>query len=152
MRRTRRTIRFIAWKNEENGLVGGRTYGREHAADIGRHFAAIESDRGAGHPLGFEVKGKPEITTLLAQVSGVLASQGAGLMRSVDDTEADISPLAAAGVPSFGLWQDTRTYFDYHHTPADTFDKIVPRELAENAAAMAVLAYALANLAQPLPR
>jgi carboxypeptidase Q len=150
--RPRRTIRFIAWMNEENGLVGGRTYGREHAADVGRHFAAIESDRGAGHPLGFEVKGKPEITTLLAQVSEVLASQGAGLMRSVDDTEADISPLAAAGVPSFGLWQDTRTYFDYHHTPADTFDKIVPRELAENAAAMAVLAYALANLAQPLPR
>jgi carboxypeptidase Q len=150
--RPRRSIRFIAWMNEENGLVGGRTYGREHAADVGRHFAAIESDRGAGHPLGFEVKGKPEITTLLAQVSEVLASQGAGLMRSVDDTEADISPLAAAGVPAFGLWQDTRTYFDYHHTPADTFDKIVPRELAENAAAMAVLAYALANLAQPLPR
>jgi hypothetical protein len=55
-------------------------------------------------------------------------------------------------VPAFGLWQDTRTYFNYHHTAADTLDKIVPRELAENAAAMAVLAYALANLPQPLPR
>jgi carboxypeptidase Q len=150
--RPRRTIRFIAWMNEENGLVGGRTYAREHEGEVARHFAAIESDRGAGHPLGFEVKGKPEIATLLAQVSKVLESQGAGLMRPVEDTEADISPLAAAGVPSFGLWQDTRTYFDYHHTPADTFDKIVPRELQENAAAMAVLAYALANLPQPLPR
>ncbi|HEX8178763.1 MAG TPA: M20/M25/M40 family metallo-hydrolase [Pyrinomonadaceae bacterium] len=150
--RPRRTIRFVAWMNEENGLVGGRTYARVHEREVGNHFAAIESDRGAGHPLGFEVKGKPEIIAMLAQVSQVLASQGAGLMRSVEDTEADISPLATAGVPSFGLWQDTRTYFDYHHTPADTFDKIVPRELAENAAAMAVLAYALANLPQPLPR
>ena len=150
--RPRRTIRFIAWMNEENGLVGGRTYAREQQQEISRHFAAIEGDRGAGHPLGFEVKGKPEIINLLEQVAAVLASQGAGLMRSVDDTEADISPLAAAGVPAFGLWQDTRTYFDYHHTPADTFDKIVPRELAENTAAMAVLAYALANLPQPLPR
>ena len=150
--RPRRTIRFVAWMNEENGLVGGRTYAGAHEGEVGRHFAAIESDGGAGHPLGFEVKGKPEIINLLAQVAQVLESQGAGLMRPVEDTEADISPLAAAGVPSFGLWQDTRTYFDYHHTPADTFDKIAPRELAENAAAMAVLAYALANLPHPLPR
>jgi hypothetical protein len=150
--RPRRTIRFVAWMNEENGLVGGRTYAREHQAEVARHFAAIESDRGAGHPLGFEVKGKPEIVSLLRQVGQVLESQGAPLMKLVDDTEADISPLAAAGVPSFGLWQDTRTYFDYHHTAADTFDKIDPRELAENAAAMTVLAYALANLPQPLPR
>jgi hypothetical protein len=150
--RPRRTLRFIAWMNEENGLAGGRTYGREHADEVARHFAAIESDRGAGHLLGFELKGRPEVITLLAQVSRVLESQGAGLVRSVEDTEADISPLAAAGVPAFGLWQDTRTYFDYHHTAADTFDKIKPRELQENAAAMAVLAYALANLPQPLPR
>ncbi len=150
--RPKRTLRFIAWMNEENGTVGGRTYAREHAAEVANHFAAIESDRGAGHPLGFEVKGKSEIVALLQQVANVLASQGAGLLRQVDDTEADISPLAAAGVPAFGLWQDTRTYFDYHHTAADTFDKIVPRELAENTAALAVLAYALANLPQPLPR
>jgi hypothetical protein len=81
-----------------------------------------------------------------------LQSSGAGLLKLADGTEADISPLAAAGVPAFGLWQDTRTYFDYHHTAADTLDKVVPRELAENAAAMAVLSYALANLPQPLPR
>lgn len=150
--RPRRTIRFIAWMNEENGLVGGRTYAREHQAEITNHYAAIEADRGAGHPLGFEVMGKTEIMALLQQVAKALDSQGAGLLRQVDGTEADISPLAAAGVPAFGLWQDTRTYFDYHHTAADTFDKIVPRELAENTAAMAVLAYALANLPQPLPR
>lgn len=150
--RPRRTLRIIAWMNEENGLVGGRTYARNHQNEVAHHFAAIESDRGAGHPLGFEVMGKPALIDLLRPVSGVLESSGAGLMRRVEETEADISPLAAAGVPAFGLWQDTRTYFDYHHTPADTFDKIVPEELAENVAAMTVLAYALANLPEALPR
>ena len=150
--RTKRTIRVIAWMNEENGLVGGRTYAREHAAELPNHYAAIESDRGAGHPLGFEAMVNPAVLPMLAPVSEILRSQGAGLIRRTEGTEADISPMAAQGVPAFGLWQDTRTYFDYHHTAADTFDKIVPRELAENAAAMAVLAYALANLPQPLPR
>jgi carboxypeptidase Q len=148
----KRTIRFIAWMNEENGVVGGRTYATDYAADITNHFAAIESDRGAGHPLGFEVMGKPEVLPLLAPMSAILQSSGAGLLKLSTDTETDISPLGKAGVPSFGLWQDTRTYFDYHHTAADTLDKVVPRELAENAAAMAVLAYTLANLPQPLPR
>jgi carboxypeptidase Q len=150
--RPKRTIRFIAWMNEENGVAGGETYAKDYAADIGNHYAAIESDRGAGHPLGFEVKAKPEVLALLAPMSAVLQSSGAELLRHVEDTETDISPLAKAGVPSFGLWQDTRTYFDYHHTAADTLDKVVPRELAENAAAMTVLAYTLANLPQPLPR
>jgi Zn-dependent M28 family amino/carboxypeptidase len=150
--RPRRTIRVVAWMNEENGLVGGRTYAREHAGELSNHYAAIESDRGAGHPLGFEAMVNPEVLPMLAPVSEVLRSQGAGLIRRTEGTEADISPIAAQGVPAFGLWQDTRTYFDYHHTAADTLDKVSPRELAENAAAMAVLAYALANLPQPLPR
>ncbi len=150
--RPRRTIRVIAWMNEENGLVGGRTYARDHAAELANHYAAIESDRGAGHPLGFEAMVNPNALPMLAPVSEVLRSQGAGLMRQTEGTEADISPIAAQGVPAFGLWQDTRTYFNYHHTAADTLDKVSPRELAENSSAMAVLAYALANLPQPLPR
>jgi Zn-dependent M28 family amino/carboxypeptidase len=150
--RPARTIRFIAWMNEENGVAGGRTYAQDNAGDVANHVAAIESDRGAGHPLGFEVKAKREALALLAPMSAILQTQGAGLLKLTDDTETDISPLAEAGVPAFGLWQDTRTYFDYHHTAADTLDKVVPRELAENAAAMAVLAYTLANLPQALPR
>jgi carboxypeptidase Q len=150
--RPRRTIRVIAWMNEENGLVGGRTYARDHAGELANHYAAIESDRGAGHPLGFEAMVNADVLPLLAPVSEVLRSQGAELVRHTEGTEADISPIAAQGVPAFGLWQDTRTYFNYHHTAADTLDKVSPRELAENAAAMAVLAYALANLPQPLPR
>lgn len=150
--RPRRTIRVIAWMNEENGLVGGRTYAKDYAAEIKNHIAAIESDLGAGHPLGINVSAKPEALPLLTPISIVLQSSGAGLVRLVEETGSDITPLTEAGVPSFAPWQDSRTYFNYHHTAADTLDKVVPRELAENAAVMAVLAYALANMPQTLPR
>ncbi|MGA9994245.1 MAG: M20/M25/M40 family metallo-hydrolase [Pyrinomonadaceae bacterium] len=148
----KRTIRVIAWMNEENGLAGGRTYAQDYKTEIPNHFAAIESDSGAGHPLGFNMNANPSIIQMLAPVSNVLQASGAGLMRKVDGSEADISPLQAAGVPVFGLWQDTRFYFNYHHTAADTLDKVAPRELQENAAAMAVLAYALASMPEQLPR
>lgn len=150
--RPKRTIRMIAWMSEEYGGVGGKAYAKDHEAEIPNHIAAIESDLGAGHPLGFNIKAKSGVLSLLAPVSTVLRSSGAGLMRLTDSIETDISPLADVGVPCFGLWQDSRTYFNYHHTAADTLDKIVPKELSENGAVMAVLAYALANLPQPLPR
>lgn len=65
---------------------------------------------------------------------------------------ADVDPLAKLGVPDFSPIQDSRFYFNYHHTAADTLGKIVPKELAENAAIVSVLSYALANVEQPLPR
>jgi len=86
--RPKRTIRMIAWMNEENGVVGGRTYAANHATQVLNHVAMIESDRGADHPMGFEIKGSPEILPLLMQVSNVLRSQGAGLLKIVDDSES----------------------------------------------------------------
>ncbi len=150
--RPKRTIRFVAWMNEENGTAGGRTYALEEAANISKHFAAIESDLGASHPLGFHFAGKREALAFFAPISNVLKEQGAGLVDEVEEVGTDVDPLTTKGVPSFAQWFDTRTYFNYHHTAADTFDKIVPRELAENGSVMAVLAYGLANLEQPLPR
>jgi len=148
----KRTIRVIAYMNEENGLVGGRTYAREEDRNITKHFAAIESDSGASHPLGFNFAGKPEAVPFLAPISNILRSQGAGLSQIQTGVGADIGPLTQKGVPSFAPWFDSRTYFNYHHTAADTFDKINPKELAEVGSVMAVLAYGLANLEQPLPR
>jgi carboxypeptidase Q len=151
--RPRRTIRVVAWMNEENGLVGGRTYATNHAAEVANHIAAIESDLGAGHALGFSGHMSAQALEMLRPLSGVLQSSGAGIIRRSDTAlGADISPLDAAGVPTFAPLQDARTYFNYHHTAADTLDKIVPRELAENAAVIAVLAYALASLPQKLAR
>ncbi len=148
----RRTIRVIAWMNEEFGGSGGRAYAAEHKADIANHFAAIESDLGAGHPTGFRMSAPAANLQTLQPTARVLQSSGAGMMQTSDDTEADISHLLSLGVPCFGPIQDERFYFNYHHTPADTLDKVVPRELQENAAVMAVLAYSLANLSKDLER
>ncbi len=148
----KRTIRVIAYMNEENGLVGGRTYAAEEDANISKHFAAIESDLGASHPLGFNFAGKPEALAFLAPLSNVLRSQGAGLSQIQSGVGADIGPLTQRGVPSFAPWFNQQTYFNYHHTAADTFDKVNPKELAEVGSVMAVLAYGLANLERDLPR
>ncbi len=136
--------------NEENGLVGGNEYAR--AADIARHFAAIESDLGASHPVGILFAGNPNARGSMAPIMDVLRGQGAGMIGMRDGVGADIGPLTRQGVPSFAPWFDTRTYFYYHHTAADTFDKVNAKELAEVASVMAVLAYGLANMEGPLPR
>jgi carboxypeptidase Q len=149
----KRTIRVIAYMNEENGLVGGRTYAQEENANIANHFAAIESDLGASHPVGFLFAGKAEALPLFAPISEVLREQGAELARyQPGGVGADIGPLTQQGVPSFAPYFDTRTYFNYHHTAADTFDKIDPKHLAETGSVMAVLAYGLANLERDIPR
>ena len=150
--RPKRTIRVIAWMNEENGARGGRAYAEDHKEEIARHFAAIEADLGAGHPLGLYAQGKPELLTLLKPLAIILQSQGAGVTRMVEETGTDVAPLGEAGVPTFAPIQDARTYFNYHHTAADTLDKVNPKKLQENCAVVAALAYALASMAQTLPR
>ncbi|MEP7274603.1 MAG: M28 family peptidase, partial [Acidobacteriota bacterium] len=145
------TIRIIAYMDEEGGLSGALTYAKNEASRIGDHLAAIEMDLGAGHPSGFMAHVAPDALTRLQLLSDVLLRIGAPIIQRVDySVGADISPLEGRGVPGFAPLSDARTYFNYHHTPADTLDKVVPRELAENAAVLAVLAYGLANL--PLPR
>jgi carboxypeptidase Q len=149
----RRTIRVIAWMDEENGGRGHDAYAQAHASEIGNYVAAMESDLGASHPLGFWTKVKPEALPLLKPAQDALQPFGANEIQRVEFSPgADIAPLSKVGVPAFGIMQDSRTYFNYHHSAADTLDKIVPQELRENAAAMAVMAYVLANLPQPLPR
>src|SRR6516162_1642198 len=148
----RRTIRMIAWMNEENGSAGSKQYAKDHGKEWASHFAAMETDGGAGHPLGINIKGKPELKKMLAPVASILQDSGAGILNLVEHCGADIAPMEKAGVPAFSPIQDSRFYFNYHHTAADTLDKIVPKELAENSAVVAVVANALANMEIPLPR
>jgi carboxypeptidase Q len=150
--RPKRTIRVIAWMNEENGSAGSKAYAADHAQEMANHFAVMETDGGAGHPVGLNFRGKSELKEILAPVAAVLQESGAGGLTRVDHCGADIEPMEKAGVPAFSPIQDSRFYFNYHHTAADTLDKIVPRELAENSAVVAVAAYALANSERPLPR
>jgi carboxypeptidase Q len=146
----KRTIRVIAWMNEENGLAGSKQYAKDHKKE--NHFAVMETDGGADHPLGINIKGKPAVKKILAPVAAILRESGAGMLNLVEHCGADIEPLEKAGVPAFSPIQDSRFYFNYHHTAADTLDKIAPKELAENSAVVAIVAYALANMEQPLPR
>ncbi|HEY2799099.1 MAG TPA: M20/M25/M40 family metallo-hydrolase [Chthoniobacterales bacterium] len=148
----RRTIRVIAWMNEENGTAGGKGYAKDHAGEIGNQFAAMETDLGADHPVGVNVVGKPQLKEFIKPIAKVLENSGAGLLASRTEAGTDIGPLTKRGVPGFSPIQDSRFYFNYHHTAADTLDKIDPHQLAETAAINAVLAYALANIEQPLPR
>jgi carboxypeptidase Q len=148
----KRTIRVIAWMNEENGLAGSKQYGNDHENEWANHFAAMETDGGAAHPIGLNMKAKSEVKKMLAPVAAILQESGAGILGFTEHAGADIEPMDKAGVPTFSPIQDSRFYFNYHHTAADTLDKIVPKELAENSAVVAVATYALANMEQPLPR
>jgi carboxypeptidase Q len=149
----KRTLRVIAWMDEESGGAGSQAYTKDNSAEFIRTVAAIESDSGAAHPLGFDVRMSPQATALLRPVQEILQSFGASAVQPTSyPPGADISAMSEAGVPALGLLQDGRTYFNYHHSAADTLDKIVPAELRENAAAMAVMGYALASMRDPLPR
>ena len=149
----RRTLRVIAWMDEETGGAGSQAYGANYQSEFPHHVAAIESDAGAAHPLGFEAKMSPQAAELLRPALDALESMGANVLReSTYPPGADIAGMSDAGVPTLGIMQDGRKYFDYHHTAADTLDKVVPEELRQNAAAMAVMAYALAEMKNPLPR
>src|SRR5437868_9968025 len=148
----KRTIRVIAWMNEENGLGGSKQYAKDHEKDWANHFASMETDGGADHPVGLHIKAKPEVKAMLKAVAAILQESGAGALDLTENAGADIGPMEKAGVPGFAPIQDGRFDFNYHHTAADTLDKIDPKQLAENSVAVAVFAYAMANSEQPLPR
>ncbi len=139
----RRTVRAVLFMNEENGLNGGRQYWASHKHD--KHTAAIETDAGAAAPTGFSTTLKGEALAALQARTKPLAAVSADSFEVTPETGADTSFIVESGVPGFGLVPDPLRYFDYHHTPADTLDKIDPKELAQDSAAVAALAWILAN-------
>ena len=149
-----RTLRMIAWADEETDGAGSNQYRKENQSDFSNHIAAIESDVGASHPLGFITSMSNAATDALKPVQTVLSTIGANVLQVSSHPAGitDIAPMSEAGVPVLGLVQDGRDYYNYHHTAADTLDKVIPSDLRENAAAMAVMAYALADMKNPLPR
>ena len=146
----KRTVRFIAWMDEEQGGSGAQTYAKEHAGDMANHIGALESDLGADHPDGITYAGPAALGDYLRPVAEVLDAIGASTLTQGEEAGEDVGFLK--GVPGFTPTQDSRFYFNYHHTAADTFDKVNPQSLGENAAVMAVVAYALADASTPAPR
>jgi carboxypeptidase Q len=151
--RPRRTVRVVLWTNEENGVEGGSGYRDAHKADLGRHVMAMESDGGVFAPTGFAFAGSDSAAALVRQAASLLGSIGATKVERVPESpDADIGPLVEEGVPGIGLRVEDSRYFWYHHTEGDTLDKLDPGEVARCVAAMAVMAYVIADLPSGLPR
>jgi Zn-dependent M28 family amino/carboxypeptidase len=155
----RRTLRVVFWTNEENGLAGGKAYRQWIGAKIANHVAAIEMDGGAEKPLGFGFGGFGTAGSDLSTDAAIARLQEIGkLLERIGSGEirrggggADISPLTKDGVPSLGLHTVGTHYFDWHHSDADTVDKIKPEEFRLNIATMAVMSYVLADMPERLP-
>jgi carboxypeptidase Q len=155
--RPRRTLRVVLWTNEENGLRGGDVYRDSLGTRVRTHVAAIESDGGVERPMGFGVRilkeGTKEIDEPRHQRALQSAREIAPLLARIGADKifengggADIGPLMRAGVPGLGHRTTMEKYFHWHHTHADMVDKVDPEELRKNVAAMAVMAYVLADM------
>jgi carboxypeptidase Q len=149
--RPRRTVRVVLWTNEENGLRGGTAYRDQHADELDDHVLAIESDSGVFDPIGFGFTGSDAAFETVSAIGRLLDRIDAGAVTR-GGGGADIGPIMDRGVPGMGLRVDGERYFWYHHTEADTLDKLDPREFALCTAALAVMAYVAAELPEPLPR
>jgi len=142
----------VFWTNEENGGAGGLAY-REWIGDrVSNHIAAIEMDGGAEKPTGFGISGRGDAQALLGKIRDIgklLERIDAGSIQS-GGGGADIAPLMKDGVPGLAVRTVGTHYFDWHHSPADTADKVKPEDLRANIAAMAVMAFILADMPDTL--
>jgi carboxypeptidase Q len=144
--RPRRTVRVVLWTNEENGGRGGLAYRDQHRAELAKHVMMLESDIGVFKLMGFGYTGSNSGRQTVKTIAALL--QGLGTVDILPTGGgADIGPSVLEGrIPSMSLESDESRYFHYHHTPADTVDKIDPVEMAKCAAAITVMAYVVADL------
>ena len=143
--RPRRTVRVVLFTNEENGLAGGRAYLERHRSELAEHVLMLESDSGVFRPTGFGFTGTSTARETLQQIAGLLRGIQADQIGP-SGGGADIGPSVEAGqLPALSLEVDGN-YFLIHHTPADTVDKIDPADMAKASAAIAVMAYVVADM------
>jgi carboxypeptidase Q len=149
--RPRRTVRVVLFTNEENGARGGAGYAAAHKAELANHVLAIESDIGVFRPTGFGLseKASPQARADFQEIAKLLSGLRADRIDP-DGEGTDIAPMMKEGVTGASLDDDYSHYFDIHHTQADTFDKVNPQELAACVAAMAVMAYVVAEMPERL--
>lgn len=140
-----RTVRVVLYAAEEIGLVGGKAYAEAHKAELPLHYIAAESDFGAGRIYQIDTKVNESAFAEVQQALSPMSFNGVALGSNQASGGPDVSMLPALGVPVASLRQDGHDYFDYHHTPNDTLDKIDPAALAQNVAAYAQFAYIMAN-------
>ncbi|HET7695903.1 MAG TPA: M20/M25/M40 family metallo-hydrolase [Vicinamibacterales bacterium] len=147
--RPRRTVRVVLWTNEENGGRGGQGYRDRHLSELGNHVMMLESDGGVFKPSGFGFSGSDGGRARVREIAGLLA--GIQVDRiGANGGGADIGPsVQHAGIPAMSL-ESEGDYFLIHHTPADTVDKIDPMDVSRASAAIAVMAYVIAEMPERL--
>lgn len=144
--RPRRTIRVVLFANEEFGLSGARAYAEAHAKELPKHILAGESDFGSGKVWRISSRVASETLPAFDAIAALLAPIGVERGDNGAGGGADLSPMVPAQVPVAGLSQDGTYYFDWHHTANDTLDKIDPKDLDQNVAAWATVAYGAAEM------
>jgi carboxypeptidase Q len=150
--RPRRTVRVVLFTNEENGLRGATAYLERYRADAANHVFALESDSGVFEPAALGFSGSAAARAVILQIGTLLAPLGLPPIGP-GGGGADIGPIAHAGnVPTMAYLGDPDRYFVIHHTAADTVERIAPQEVSTAAAAIAVLAYVVADMPDRLPR
>ena len=148
----RRTIRFILFSGEEEGLLGSRAYAAGHAAEADGMQAVLVLDNGTGRITGQALQGRDDLADTWRALLAPVASLGATEVRQAMKNGTDHLSFTPYGVPGFNFDQMPRGYFHTHHSESDTFDKAVAEDLRQATAVMAVTAWELANLPSLLPR
>jgi carboxypeptidase Q len=147
--RPRRTVRVVLWTNEENGLKGGNAYRDRYREHLANHVLMLESDSGVFRPVGFGFSGSDAARAKVRDIASLLRGIDADRIGA-SGGGADIGPSVQAGnIPSMSLDVEGN-YFLLHHTPADTVDKIDPMDMARASAAIAVMAYVIAEMPERL--
>jgi len=149
--RPKRTVRVVLWTNEEIGLAGGTAYAAAHRTEVPKHVLAMESDNGVFRPRALQFGGGEGGIALTQRIASLLTTIGIDSARA-GGPEADISPLYALGVPAITIDTDPARYFWYHHSEADTIDKLDPVDVGRCVAVMAVVANTVANMDGVPPR
>jgi len=148
----RRTIRVVLFANEENGLRGGIGYAKAHEKELDKHVVALELDLGTDKVWGLSYLAAPEAAKTVGEWMAPLKALGISGPVAAEHVGADISVMRASGVPMVNLNQDASRYFDIHHSPDDTFDKIDRKALDQVVAATVSFAYSAAEGTNDLGR
>jgi carboxypeptidase Q len=148
----KRTIRFILFAGEEQGLLGSRQYAAAHAAEADSVQAVLVIDNGTGRIVGQALQGRSDLAGLWQALLVPVTHLGASAVRDEVKTGTDHLSFVPYGIPGFNFDQEPRGYFHTHHSQSDTYDKAVPDDLMQASAVMAVTAWELANLGELLPR
>ncbi len=142
----RRTIRVVLFANEEFGLDGAEEYARKHTASVKDHVIGLEADFGAGRVWRFSSQVADDALGLVDAIHALLEPLGLQRGKNKASGGADLRPMRKAGMPVFSLTHDGTYYFDYHHTPDDTLDKIDRDDLNHSVAAYVTVAFVAANI------